>query len=120
MEEIKNTRTYDLQIQQGKKIIAHASCNFANNEVQIRDLYVLHKFRGKGLGDLLLSKVLDYAAERNASKVIAYCGAEPFCAGGQIPLDLEVSWYEEHGFYHDHDVMGVTPCMVKELEQVVV
>ena len=120
MEEIKRSNTCDIHIQRGKKVIAHASCNFANNEVQIRDLYVLHKFRGKGLGELLLSKVLDYAKERNASRVIAYCGAEPFCAGGQIPLEREVSWYEDHGFYHDHDVLGVTPCMVKDLTQVVV
>lgn len=120
MDEYKSTRTYELQIQKGKKTIAHASCNFANNEVQIRALYVLHKFRGKGLGEVLLSKVLDYAAERNASRVIAYCGAEPFCEGGQIPMDQEVSWYENHGFYHDHDVMGVTPCMVRALEQAVV
>ena len=120
MEEIKRSNTYDFQIQHGKKIIAHVSCNFANNEIQIRDLYVLQKFRGKGLGELLLSKVLDYAADRNATRIIAYCGAEPFCEGGQLPIDQEKSWYEDHGFYHDHDVMGVTPCMVKKLEQVVV
>ncbi len=115
MTEHKNRKIYDAYIRRGKKVIAHTSCNYAKGEIYIKALYVLKKFRGKGLEEVLLAKVLDYAAEQKAERIIAYCGAEPFCEDGQIPMDQEVSWYEDHGFVHDHNVMGVTPCMVKEL-----
>ena len=115
MNEIKNSNSYEVQIRQGRKIIAHMSCSHTNGEVKIRDLYVLPKYRGKGLGEVLLAKCLDYATEQQAQRIISFCGAEPFCEGGQLPLQQEVSWYKEHGFIHDHNVMGVTPCMVREL-----
>ena len=117
MKEIKTFNSYEVQIRQGRKIVAHLGCSIANGDVQIRDLYVLPKYRGKGLGEVLLAKCMDYAAERNAKRIISFCGAEPFCEGGQLPLEQEVSWYKDHGFAHDHDVMGVTPCMVRELKQ---
>ena len=115
MNEIKNSNSYEVQIRQGRKIIAHMSCSHTNGEVKIRDLYVLPKYRGKGLGEVLLAKCLDYATEQQAQRIISFCGAEPFCEGGQLTLQQEVSWYKEHGFIHDHNVMGVTPCMVREL-----
>lgn len=117
MKEIKNCNSYDVQIYHGRKVIAHMGCCITNNNVQIRDLYVLPKYRGKGLGEVLLAKCLDYAAEKKANRIISFCGAEPFCKDGQIPLDQEVSWYKDHGFTYDHDVMGATPCMVRELKQ---
>ena len=112
---MKSRNTYELQIRSGRKIVAHASCIFANCDIQIRDLYVLKKYRGNGLGELLLSGVLDYAAEQKAQRIIAYCGAEPFCEGGQLPMEQEVAWYEDHGFIVDHLVMGATPCVVRQL-----
>ena len=110
---MKEINTYDVHIRDGSKIIGHMSCSFRSEEVYIRDLYVLPKHRNKGLEEILLSKALDYATENNAKQTIIYCGAEPFCEDGQISLDQEVSWYERHGFNHDHDVMGIAPCMVR-------
>ena len=115
MEENKNLCSYEVQIRQGRKIIAHMGCSHTNGEVKIRDLYVLPKYRGKGLGEVLLAKCMDYATEQQAQRIISFCGAEPFCEGGQLSLQQEVSWYKEHGFIYDHDVMGITPCMVREL-----
>lgn len=117
MTEFKSKTMYDIEIRRGKKIIAHTSCNFVNREIQIRDLYVLKKFRGKGLGEVLLARILDYAAEQRAERIVSYCGAEPFCEDGQFPMDQEIAWYEAHGFIHDHDVCGVTPCMIRQLRQ---
>ena len=120
MKQIKNFNSYEVQIRQVRKIVAHMGCSVANGDVQIRDLYVLPKYRGKGLGEVLLAKSVDYAVDKKARRIIAFCGAEPFCEGGQIPLEQEVSWYKDHGFFHDHDVMGATPCMIRELTQEVV
>ena len=117
MNENKNSNSYEVQIRQGRKIIAHMSCNYSNEKIQIQDLYVLKKYRKKGLGDVLLSKVFEYAAEKKAQTIVAYCGPEPFCEDAQIPLDEEIDFYMSHGFVHDHNVMGVTPCMVKTLSK---
>ena len=115
MKETKTQNFYEIKIRQGKKIIAHTSCHFVSDEVQIRDLYVLQDYRGKGLGEVLLARVLDYAAEQNASRIVVHCGPEPFCEDGQIPLEQEIAWYEDHGFIHDQDVFGVVPRMVKAI-----
>jgi GNAT superfamily N-acetyltransferase len=117
LKETKLQNFYEVKIRHGKKVIAHTSCNFFNGEIRIRDLYVRKEFRGKGFGELLLARVLDYAVEQDAIRIVSYCGPEPFCEDGQIPLDQEVSWYKDHGFIHDHYVMGVTPCMIRELTQ---
>ena len=115
MKKIQKNFFYEAKIRHGRKIIALMSCNFANHEVQIRDLYVLPKYRNKGLGEVLLAQCLDYAVDLKAERIVSYCGAEPFCNGGQLPLEQEVSWYKDHGFIHDHNVLGITPCMVREL-----
>ena len=115
LKEIETSNTYEVQIRNGDKVVAHVGCSFTNGGIYIRDLFVLRDFRGKGLEEVLLTKVLDYAATQKAKKVVSYCGAEPFCEDGQIPIEQEILWYENHGFSHHHNVMGVTPCMVKEL-----
>lgn len=117
MKETKLQNFYEIKIRHGKTVIAHTSCNFINQEILIRDLYVRKDFRGKGLGEVLLDRVMDFAAEQKAERIVSYCGPEPFCEDGQIPLAQEIAWYEDHGFIHDHDFMGVTPCMVKNLQQ---
>ncbi len=117
MQEIIMKNSYDVHIRYGRKVIAHASCNLVDGEIQIRDLYVTKSFRGKGLGEVLLAKVLDYADEQNATRIVSFCGPEPFCEDGQIPVDQEIAWYEDHGFAHDHDVLGITPCMVRDLQR---
>lgn len=115
MEETKQLNFYNVQIRKGRKIVAHVSCNYSDEKIQIRDLYVLEKYRKTGLGEVLLSKVFEYAAEKKAQTIVAYCGPEPFCEDAQIPLEEEIAFYVSHGFVHDHNVMGVTPCMVREL-----
>ncbi len=97
------------------KVVAHADCSLIDGTVEIKSLYVLQKFRDKGLDDVLLSKIVQYAAEKNAHQIRVYCGPEPFCPDGQIPLDDEIKWYSAHGFFHNHTVFGVVPCMVKPL-----
>ena len=114
-EESKQLNFYNVQIRKGRKIVAHVSCNYSDKKIQIRDLYVLKKYRKTGLGDVLLSKVFEYAAEKKAQTIVAYCGPEPFCEDAQIPLNEEIAFYISPGFVHDHNVMGVTPCMVREL-----
>ena len=99
------------------KIVAHADCSLIDGTVEIKSLYVLQKFRKSGLNDVLLSQILEYAADNAAHKIVAYCGPEPYCPDGQVPLDEEIHWYSEHGFLNDHNVLGVVPCMIKTLKQ---
>ena len=40
--------------------------------------------------------------------------------GAMLKDQEEIDFYESHGFVHDHNVMGVTPCMVKTLSKAVV
>lgn len=119
MKEIQAGNSYEVHIRRGKRTIAHTSCHYANGDVQIQDLFVRKKFRNKGLGEVLLARVFDYAEENKARRIISYCGAEPFCKEGQIPMDQEMSWYEDHGFTCDHMVFGATPCMIRELNYAV-
>jgi GNAT superfamily N-acetyltransferase len=115
LKEIQTNNTLDVSIKHCGKVVAHLCCSHVNDEIHIRDLFVLRKFRNKGLGDVLLLKVQEYGAEKQAARIVSYCGAEPFCEDGQMPLEHEITWYKNHGFSHDHDVMGITPCMVKPL-----
>ena len=105
LEETKQLNFYNVQIRKGRKIVAHVSCNYSNEKIQIQDLYVLKKYRKKGLGDVLLSKVFEYAAEKKAQTIVAYCGPEPFCEDAQIPLEEEIDFYEitENGIRYDVD-----------------
>ena len=115
MQETETKNTLEIKIQHSNKVVGHTSCSYVNGEILLKDLYVLEKFRGQGLDEILLCKVQDYATSKNAKRITAYCGPEPFCEDGQIPLAQEVSWYEDHGFIRHHDVMGIVPCMIKEL-----
>ena len=45
MEETKQLNFYNVQIRKGRKIVAHVSCNYSDEKIQIRDLYVLEKYR---------------------------------------------------------------------------
>lgn len=40
MREIETANTYEVQIRNGIKVIAHMSCSLINEEIYIRDLYV--------------------------------------------------------------------------------
>ena len=64
-------------------------CFFANGEVQIKDLFVIEKYRNKGIEQFLMEKVNEYAKEKNAEQIITYLGPEPFCPDGQIEIGKE-------------------------------
>ena len=105
----------EVEIKKFGKTIAHTGCFFCNGTVQIRDLFVREKYRNKGLADVLMMKVQEYADQKKAEKIIAYCGPEPMCVDKSLPLEDEMEWYKSQGFIHDHDVYGVVPCMIKAL-----
>lgn len=119
MSAEKKYNIYDAEVCYQNKRIAYVSCNYVNEEIVIRSLFVHQKYKGKGYGEVLLAKVMDFAVEQDAVRIVSYCGPEPFCEDGQVPLDQEIAWYEAHGFVHDHDVMGYIPCMIKTLREVV-
>lgn len=112
MENTCISDSLELDIKNRNKVVAHADCSLIENVIQIKSLYVLKKFRNKGLDEILINRILEYAAENNAAQIRIYCGPEPFCEDGQIPLEQEKSWYRSHGFL---DVCGIAPCMVKNL-----
>ena len=118
MKEIRYGNSCEISIRHRRNIIAYTNCSVVKGEIHIKSLYVRKAFRGKGLSEVLLARVLDFADEQKADRIISYCGAEPFCQDGQIPLDQEVAWYEDHGFTCDHMVFGATPCMIRELNYV--
>ncbi len=93
-------------------VIAHVAASNVGDIVQIRDLFALEKYRGIGIEAELLDKVVSYATKRKAGKIVAYCGAEPFCPDGQIPLEQEMAFYQENVFRHVRDVYS-TPVMEK-------
>lgn len=115
VKEKEITNNYEIHMCRGKELAAHMHCSYVNENVVIKDLFVIKKYRGIGLEEVLLTKAMTYAAKKNANQIITYCGAEPFCKDGQIPLEQEVSWYKNHGFFLHHKVMDVTPCMVMKL-----
>ena len=106
----------EVEIERDGYIVAHMGCFFANGEVQIKDLFVCEKFRGIGLDNLLMEQVHEYAHEKNARTIKAFCGPEPFCEDAQVSMSEEVAWYKTQGFIHDHDVCGVVPVMIKTLQ----
>ena len=109
------SRIMEVDIKKFGKIVGHVSCSCIHDWVHIKSLYVIPKYRRKGLEDILIGKVYEYAKEKQSKKIIAYCGPEPFCEEGQMPLEEEISWYESHGFQERHSVRGVIPCMIKYL-----
>lgn len=96
-------------------LIGHCSCSFypTCKEIEIHDLYVIAAHRKKRFMDLLLENVFQFAKEHDAASIRAYCGPEPLCPGGQIPLAEEMDFYTGYGFKHISDVCGVIPCMIR-------
>ena len=79
MKENEITNNYELHMCRGKELAAHMRCSYVNEDVVIKDLFVIKKYRGIGLEEVLLTKAMTYAARKNANQIITYCGAEPFC-----------------------------------------
>ena len=119
MKEIRCGNTCEVSIRHRRNVIAYTRCSVVKCEIHIKSLFVRKAFRGKGLSEVLLARVLDFADEQKAARIISYCGSEPYCQDGQIPLDQEIAWYEDHGFVFDHAVKNATPCMRRELSCVV-
>lgn len=65
----------------------------------------------------MLKKVNNYAKKKNAKEIIVYLGVEPFCEDGQMPLEIEKSFYEKNGFKLSHLVQKVVPCMKKNMKE---
>lgn len=105
----------EVEIKKFGKTVAHTGCFFSNGTVQVKDLFVREKFRSKGLADVLLTKIQEYADQKRAEKIVAYCGPEPMCEDKSMPVEDQIAWYKSQGFIHDHDLYGVVPCMVKVL-----
>lgn len=120
MKENEITNTYEIHMCRNNELAAHMRCSHVHENIVIKDLFVIKKYRGIGLEQMLLDKAFMFASKKKATKIITYCGAEPFCKDGQIPLEQEVALYESNGFILHHKVMGVTPCMVKQLTELVV
>ena len=72
-------------------------------------------FRNKGVEELLMEKLLDFAKDKKVKNIVTYCGSEPFCPDGQVSMDEEVNFFEDHGFKLDHHVFGLVPCMIKTM-----
>lgn len=112
--EISNTM--DVEIKNWGKTVAHVGCSICNDVVQIKDLFVREKHRGKGLDDVLMEQVHEFAQKKFAKQIVAYCcGIEPMCGDKSVPVEQEVDWYQSHGFVHDHDLFGFVPVMIKAL-----
>lgn len=112
--EISNT--LDVEIKKFGKTVAHVGCSAYDGIVQIKDLFVREKHRGKGLDDVLMEQVQEFAHKKYAKQIRVYCGGpEPFCEDKSIPVEEEMKWYQSHGFTYDHSLYGLLPCMVKTL-----
>ena len=105
--ELNNTLEVDIT-RLGQRV-AHMGCCFYDGTVQIKDLFVNKKHRNKGLDEILLDKAHEYAHEKYADKIIAYCGAEPFCPDGQIPLEEEIAFYRKNGFVKKENTFANIP-----------
>lgn len=103
----------EIAVKKRNQVVAHMGCSYIGDLIMIQDLFVRKRYRHKGIEELLISKVNEYAKEKQATAIKVYCGPEPFCPDGQISLEQEISFYQQHGFSIDHYVHGVTPCMVK-------
>lgn len=114
MEEKNISNFYKVDIKnKGRDLVAHLSCSHVKDTVTIKSLFVRKKYRNQGLEELLICSAEKYAKEKRASKIVVYCGPEPYCKDGQVPLAKEIAFYEQCGFKLDHYLLGVTPCMEK-------
>ena len=120
-------RTYcggsvDISLKLGDQVIGYASCLYFDDlqKAQLSGFYVIKPFQDIGIEEKLLQEVLDYAALKEATSIIAYPGAEPYCPTEWKPMDVQRKWYESQGFKVDHMVCNATPCMVKALVNEVV
>lgn len=112
----------DLHFMLADKRIGYASCLYFENlkKVQVSSFYVIKPFQDLGIEEKLIAEIQDYAELKNAKSIVAYPGAEPYCPTEWKTIDIQREWYERQGFKFDHMICNATPCMVKELEQVVV
>ena len=95
-----NSDFYEVEIKCLNKVIAHMSCSAVKDTLNV---------------ELLMEKLLDFAKDKKVKNIVTYCGSEPFCPDGQVSMDEEVNFFENHGFKLDHHVFGLVPCMIKTI-----
>ena len=58
MKENEITNNYEIHMCRGKELAAHMRCSYVNDDVVIKDLFVIKKYRGIGLEEVLLTKAM--------------------------------------------------------------
>lgn len=111
---MEKSNTLDLELYDNDTLAGHASCLYYDGIVQIRDLFIQKAYLGRGLDEKLLLQIHEYAHEKNAKKIVVYCGPEPF-SDNCMPVEEEVKWYEQQGYVLDHRLYGIVPCMIKRI-----
>ena len=110
-----NTDMYDIEIKSYNKVVAHMGCSVVKDTVNVKDLWVRKLFRNKGIEELLMEKLIAFARDKKAHYIVTYCGPEPMNPDGNIPIETEIKFYENHGFKLDHYVFDIVPCMIKTM-----
>ena len=108
---------FGLKLVKRKKPIACVSCSKIGDDIQIKYLFTLKKYRNFGIEQYMLKQVIKFGEQNNAKQIIAYLGAEPFSEDEQMALGREKALYESEGFVLSHMVCGVVPCMKKQLRE---
>lgn len=106
--------TMEIELKKFNRVVAHTRCNCYEDYMQIVDLFVVEKYKGKGMEQYLMTKVIEHAKSSKVRCIRAYLGAEPFndC---KTDIENEKRFYEDNGFKFSHLVLNTTPCMVKVL-----
>ncbi len=112
-----NNGCNEIAITKGRELAAHTSFCYVkqNSEVIITDLFVNEAYRDTAFMDVLMAEIEHFAAQQQARTIKVFCGNEPMCADGQIPLEDEVEWYQRHGFAVQGYVYDIVPILVKTL-----
>ena len=59
-----NSDFYEVEIKCLNKVIAHMSCSAVKDTLNVRDLWVRKLFRNKGVEELLMEKLFDFAKDK--------------------------------------------------------
>ena len=112
-----NNGCNEIAITKGRELAAHTSFCYVkqNSEVVITDLFVSESYRDTAFMDVLMAEIEHFAAQQQARTIKVFCGNEPMCADGQIPLEDEVEWYQSHGFEVQGYVYDIVPILIKTL-----
>lgn len=112
-----NSGCNEIAITKGRELAAHTSFCYVkqNSEVIITDLFVNEAYRDTAFMEVLLTEIEHYAAQQQARTIKVFCGSEPMCPDGQIPLEDEVEFYKQNGFQVKGYVYDIVPILVKTI-----